>query len=532
MQIQDQKRGDLLENATFFMIALASLAVRVYQLITVCSISGDGPVYIEIAKNFSQGNLGAGLRFDYPPLYPLFISVAHSVTHDWLLAGRLVSFILGNLTILPIYFMTKELFGRKIAHLTTVLFAFHPYLCMYPARVLPEATYIFLFVCAVWFGWKAISQDRHSLYLLAGAVAGLNYLVKPEGLGVAVGTSVYALLESFFCLRTTLKRRLISICVLVLGTLIFVSPYVLYVRSETGKWQLSKKKSILAAVAGRPIGNSVPDMSVPSLARMPGYSRLDGGVYQMPGYSWMERGGYLPTLVGFMIVFVLAYDRLLFLFLLVGLIRRRVVPRFGKYDLFAILLIIFHILVFALFYVTAKYLVALICISLFWAALGLGELYQLMLPKISTIETKTISKTSKVIYVTLLTVVLLSLLPDCLRIQDRDKIGKKRVGLWMKANCLQSPLILTDSMRLAYYAEAKALRFRNRPGIGTYNDLIQFIRSSKERIDYVVIDKATIGRYCQDFLDEVKSSDLVAIHVQPKLEHSAYGELIVYEVKQ
>ena len=61
---------------------------------------------------------------------------------------------------------------------------------------------------------------------------------------------------------------------------------------------------------------------------------------------------------------------------------------------------------------------------------------------------------------------------------------------------------------------------------------MRFVKSSPEGIDYVVIDKATIGRYCPGFLDAVSSSDLVAIHVQPKLEHSAYGELIVYEVKQ
>jgi len=102
----------------------------------------------------------------------------------------------------------------------------------------------------------------------------------------------------------------------------------------------------------------------------------------------------------------------------------------------------------------------------------------------------------------------------------------------MKENCKESPRILTDSLRLAYYAEGEAVRVQNRPNISKYDDLMKFVKSSPKGIDYVVIDKATIGRYCPDFLDAVSSSDLVAIHVQPKLEHSAYGELIVYEVKQ
>jgi hypothetical protein len=131
----------------------------------------------------------------------------------------------------------------------------------------------------------------------------------------------------------------------------------------------------------------------------------------------------------------------------------------------------------------------------------------------------------------MLVLVILCLLPQAFRPQDRDKIGRKKAGLWIKDNCKRSPLILTDSTRLAFYAEAKALRFQNRSGIATYDGLMQFIKSSEERIDYVVIDKATIGRYCSDFLDSVSSSDLVAIHVQPKLDHSTYGELVVYEVK-
>ena len=195
------------------------------------------------------------------------------------------------------------------------------------------------------------------------------------------------------------------------------------------------------------------------------------------------------------------------------------------------MLVIFHILIFALFYVTAKYLVALISISLFWAAIGFYELYRYILLKIPQGKIEAMPKLPGRIFALLLMVVILSLLPQAMRPQDRDKIGRKKVGLWMRENCEKSPCIFTDSLRLAFYAGAEAVRFQNRPGIDKYEDLIKFVTSSKKGIDYIVIDKSTIWRYCPDFLDSINSSDLEVIHIQPELEHSAYGELIVYKVK-
>ncbi len=506
------------EKQRLLLILCMVLVVRLIQLFIVCSISGDGPVYIEMAKNFFAGNFKAGLAKDYPPLYPLFIAGVYSITRDWIVAGHFVSFLFSFFTILLIYFLVKDVFGETIACITAVLLIFQPAVGRYTVRVLTEPTYTFFFVLSLYLSWKAITKQKYSLYFWAGSVSGLSYLVRPEGLGVVIVTGLYTLLQAFSDFKDTYKKRIISICILALGAMVLVSPYVLYIRSETGKWQLSKKKSIIAAVTGQAIGDSVPDMSLPREARMPAYSRIGGK-------------GYLRTLFGMVVEFVKAYNLFLFPLLFLGLIRRKLIPRRPKYESFVFLVLIFHILIFALFYVTSKFMVSLISISLFWASIGFYELYEAILAKIPLQRIKAMPKLPNRIFVVLLSAIILGLLPWTLRPQDRDKIGRKKVGLWIKENCIKSPRILTDSLRLSFYAEANAVRFQNRPGISKYRDLIKFVKSSNDRIDYVVVDKATIRRYCSDFLGSVDSSDLEVIHVQPKLSHSDYGELVVYKVK-
>lgn len=508
----------LRNNKQLITIMLCAFVVKLIQVLLVCTISGDGPAYIRMAKNFFAGNFSAGLAEDYPPLYSLFIAAAYSITNDWVIAGRLVSFIFSILTIVPIYFLTKELFGEKVAKVASVFFIFHPAIGGYSVRIISEPIYVFLFVSAVWLSWKAISTQKHSLLFAAGAISGLSYLVRPEGLGVAIVTCLYVSFHDLLRVKYNYRKKIIHICMLLLGASIFVLPYLLHIRNETGQWKLSKKKSILNAVTGKAYGNSVPDASVLFGARIPAYSRMEDG--------------FPKIFLGFVGEFITSFHYLLFLLLLIGLIRRKAIPRQGKYESFIILITIFYFLLLSLFYVSDRHIVPLIAMCLFWAAIGFCELYRyvsIRMPQ-GLVETMPILRGR--VFALMLMAVILSSSAEAFRPQDRDKIGRRKVGLWMKENCKESPRILTDSLRLAYYAEGEAVRVQNRPNISKYDDLMKFVKSSPKGIDYVVIDKVTIGRYCPDFLDAVSSSDLVAIHVQPKLEHSAYGELIVYEVKQ
>jgi len=515
------------EKQKLLLIFCAVFTVGLLQLFLVFTISGDGPYYINVAKSFYAGDFKAGLAKEQHPLYSLLMALAYNLTHNWVAAGQSVSFIFGLLAVFPVYFLAKDIFGEKIGILTAVFFAFHPFLCKYSAIIRSEAVYIFLFACSVWLSWRAISRQKYSLYFLAGLTAGLNYLNRPEGLGISVVTGLYILFHNLPQFKNTYKKRLISICLLGIGTLIFVSPYMLYIRDQSGSWQLSKKKSIITAVFGC-ASRSIPPATLPSIAKIPSYSRMEEG--------------YFRTLRGNVLTFVKVYYPTLFLLLLLSFVRRKAIPRRQEPELFIGLIPVFYILVFSLFYVSDRHLVPLVSVCLFWAAIGFYELYHLILAKVSLVKTNIMSALNNKVFAVLLIGVIITLLPYVLGPQDRDKIGQRKVGEWIKENCGENSFILTDLDRIPFYAGGYFVPLQNRPGIDNYNDLLKFAKTPHEdgygyepghshSVDYIIIDKSRIANYCPDFLSSVNPATLEEVHVQPKLSHSTYGEIVVYRVK-
>ncbi len=518
---------ELLTDKAFIIIISALFVVRMVQLSLIYTISGDGPVYIEIAKHFFAGDIKAGLAKDYPPLYPMFISAAYSVIRDWIIAGRFVSFTFSVLTIFPLYLMAKEIFGKKIATLSSIFFIIQPVIGMHSSRLISESTYIFFFVLTVWLSWKAVSMQKPFLCLIAGIISGLAYLVRPEGLGVAIIASLFILFQNPINFKKTFKLRLTLIFALALGTLILTTPYILFLKYETGEWRLSKKKSIVTAVTGKPDNNTISLQGMEVIKKNP--------QARIPSYSRLERG-YFVTLGSTALVLAKTYNPLLFLLLFLGLIRRKAVPRNKKYELYVGVCLVFYILILSLFYVSERHLMPLFTLCLIWSSIGFCELYLWIIARMP-IAKKTIAGIEKNRLLAIaLGLIVISILPWALRPTDKDKLGQKKVGQWIKENCKPSPYILTDLNQVVFYADGNPIALQNRSNINNYEKFIEFIKNGckKQRgheVDYLVIDKLRIKKYCSDFLDSVDSSVLKVIHFQPKLNDSTYGDLIVYEVR-
>ncbi len=115
-------------------LALA-VAVRLYLFLDSDTINNDGVVYVELARHFWEGRWLEGLSGFYPPLFPLMIAAAFSLTGEWELAGRFWPLILSILTLFPHSYLPFLLlgwflflrghFGRKKDFLLAVLIAFY-----------------------------------------------------------------------------------------------------------------------------------------------------------------------------------------------------------------------------------------------------------------------------------------------------------------------------------------------------------------------------------------------------------------------
>lgn len=223
--------------------ALVAFALR---LLLLCGVEGvispDGIAYVSLGQSLAAGNLREGLDTFYPPLYPLLVGAASVVFRDAEFAGRFVSVVAGALLVVPAHRLIRVWYGRRVAQVGAGIVALHPVLVYYSTVLLTESTYTLLFACGVLAGWRAVSGGRARAHLLAGAIFGACYLLKPEAAGYLLLLAAHALLAAkFSAAGARLKCAARNVIPLGAGFMLLASPYLLYLRGATGAWTLSGK---------------------------------------------------------------------------------------------------------------------------------------------------------------------------------------------------------------------------------------------------------------------------------------------------
>ncbi|MDA0746131.1 MAG: glycosyltransferase family 39 protein, partial [bacterium] len=161
-------------------IFIASLCVRLLLVgQKFCIEASDSVDYLNMAKHWAEG--GTLFETFYTPGYPIAIALCHVFTGQWESAGRLASALLGTAAVLPAMGIARRVFSRKTAVLSGLIFSVYPALTEASTHVLSESTYVFFVLLALWAGLVAWQSSHKVLFLLAGAVSGMAYLVKPEG---------------------------------------------------------------------------------------------------------------------------------------------------------------------------------------------------------------------------------------------------------------------------------------------------------------------------------------------------------------
>ena len=177
-------------------IVLLALALRLPRFLTAQVVLTEGTTYATIARNLAAGRGYVGILgvrdFFVPPLYPLLMAGLMRLGLDALWAGRLLSLILGALLPLPVYWLTRELSGRRAAGFSAaLLIAGHPLLIIYAGRVWSETTYSFLVWCGLCCAWAALTRKKWTAAALTGLCFGAAYLTRHEG---AVYLAVFVVL--------------------------------------------------------------------------------------------------------------------------------------------------------------------------------------------------------------------------------------------------------------------------------------------------------------------------------------------------
>ena len=157
-----------------------------------------------------------------PPLYPAALAVVQAVGGAWT-AERLLSALLGVLTVLLVYLIARRLWGQRVATVAGAIAAVFPPLVMFSATILSEALFLPLVLGAVLAVLYFRDTQRMRWVVAAGVLCGLAVLTRANGLPL-----VLALAVGVWTSRPLLSRRaLVAPAVVVLATALTIVPWVI-----------------------------------------------------------------------------------------------------------------------------------------------------------------------------------------------------------------------------------------------------------------------------------------------------------------
>lgn len=237
------------------IVLLAAFSFRLYWMATRAPvISIEGAEYVRMAQNLRAGRGLVG-NFEgpetmYTPLYSIFIAGAWSFVGSGELAGHVVSLLLGTALLLPAFFITSYIYGRRTAYLAAVLVAIYPYLIARAGSIYTESIYPTFLLAGLYWGIRSVDLRGARNYLLCGASFGLAYLTRPEAFAYPIFFAV-----TIFAVALARRRGFASSAIpslLVLASFAVVaSPYVAFLYAHTGRVQFEGKWNINYTMGNR-----------------------------------------------------------------------------------------------------------------------------------------------------------------------------------------------------------------------------------------------------------------------------------------
>ncbi len=481
----------------------------------------DGIFYALLGKQLITGHFVKGLSAYWPPLYPALIGVFSLAFRDLEVAGKLVSVVTGSLLVIPVYFLSLDLYGKKSAFWAALLVGISPDLISISTQLQVESTYTLFFITAIYLGLSAL-EGKPGRYLQAGLAFGACYLLKPEAIAYA-GLMLVLIYAARPIKKVPFPRLTLKALGFVLGFTLLAAPYLLYIHHTTHRWIISEKLAHLSP----PDGHANSWRKLDESKQVTFADRFWGGgdnVLESSKKGFDVKLSYLDFiknmargLAPVTTKTAKLLPKLLLVFLLLGLFSRWSRERALK-ELFLILFIVSTLFGYA-FIPRYRYLLPLLPLLLCWVAKGMVEFEERFGKAVKTFrKMEFVTSNSRWIARAVITAILLVTTLPPLFAQARNSgrglyLERKRVGVWIKENRTTPPLIMATKIWPTFYAGGTHLFTPSEP----YAVIIEYAR--RKKVDFLVVEEGVIEITpdLRFLLNEVNTAELNLRFVQDQI---------------
>lgn len=547
-------------------LGLWAAAVRLFALAQPQRmVWGDEPFYLWLGRNWLSGQ---GYSFTgysdvhHTPMYPLLSGLFYLLTRNLVigqaqamqLASDICYVVFGILLVIPIYLLTKEMYGRRAALVSASLVAVYPAISTAPLfwGTLTEPPYYFFVYTGLFLVLLAMRRENGVsasfgrgwwAFLLGGMFFGMAYLTRPEAIAyVAIGAAVIALVRLFE--KRLLKRTTwISLIIYLIGFLLFFLPYVYYVYQETGSWMVSEKAGVtFVTCIGLSESNTVAfdqatwgldstGLEVFFFSRESYHVNMLDVIRAYPSeFLQLVVRNVRRFVSGLLSLQLFSY----YLLPLMGVAFFRTAwdKRRAKGELL-LLASLTPVLVFLLFFIQDRYIATMLPTLAIWLGLGAYELGVWLCDTLSNLlGERELARFWRRLFTALPTIALvlfLAVLQPRVIAQYTStgsfRLEHKTIGLWLKENIPSDSVVMARYPAIAFYADS---RWEPTPN-ATVPEVLKYAQAS--RVDYFVLDELEVMDLRPQFLPLLRGENLPAELQLVHVEDSPSGKLIVFRLR-